>query len=275
MKKRIKLKRFWFILALEFCVVALAFGLGLLARYQTRVKLDLTANKPEFSAQSVTISYVFKGTFEEDANLASNWSCGAQLTDPAVITELCKQLNRTIWEQTTADRAVVPYWRIEMDDAVVTLCRPKPRQENDYYLVYERGGEKTVWEMYDNRMQALSDTLDALTQSPEAELLQAVHIKRFSDGAEFDLHNDRLDAAQTVLQNVLQHTRCVKTELGKTSTFEVTFTLSDGTLLTLLYYPGGSIRGNWSKADLRGPMGFFHLDREHDPFPALFSLLDN
>ena len=275
MKKRTKTRRFWFILAFELCIMALAFFLALFGLYQAQVKTGLTAKKPELAAQSVTISYVFKGTYEEDANLASNWSCGAQLTDPAVVADLCAQLNRTIYLQTTPDRAVVPYWRLKMDDAVVTLCRPKPRQGFDYFLIYERGGEKTVWEMHNGRMQTLSDTLDALTQSPEAEMLQQVHIRRFSDGAEYDLAADRLDDARTLLQNLLEHTRCAKTVLGHTSLLEATFTLSDGSALTLLYYPDGSIKANWSKDDFRGPMCFFRLDEQYDTFAELFELPDD
>jgi len=276
MKKRTKSRRFLSILALELCIVAAALLLGLLARRQTLIKLGLTAEKPDFSTESITITYVYKGTFPEDGSLGENWSCGAQLTDPAAIEALCKQLSHTLWDQTSADSAKAPYWRLELDDAVVTLCRPSQRGwPSGYRMIYEHGGEKTVWGLQEGRMQALSDAIANLVTAPDAQMLQQVHIKRVSDGAEFDLTGAQLDAARELMQNVLQHTRCKKTELGTQSTHEVTFTLSDGSVLRLLYYPGGAMRANWSKKDVRGPMGFFLLEEQYDAFPALFESLED
>ena len=296
MKKRTKLQNTWLIAAVAICILALAVGGTMLAHHSLRQRRGYTAKKPDFSAQSVSITYAYKnGSYDSDyiegSCVGDHWSCGATITDQKTIKNLGKLLKRSLWEQTGNDRKVQPYWRLQMDDAVVTLCRPLAnwtngyRWEYDFCLVYERGGEKTVWELHDDRVQPLSDAIDALVKAPAAEQLIAVQVKRLSDKAEGNLTAGQLEEAKALFDAVLHQTKQGHNDQLSLAyahaTHEVTFVLADGSSLSISYAPPITEKAEncrlvtqWGRNGTYGSRGFFRLNKEYDAFSSLFALLE-
>lgn len=247
------------------------------------------AEKPDLSAETVTITYVYKGTPEVDSSLAEQWDGPAVITDEKEIADLCKLLEGAIFDKEDTDRRLAPFWKLQFDEAEVTLCRSGNvrRKGGPVYdgvsLIYEAAGEKTVWSLSNARKQAVSDAIDALTRAPDAQMLQSVHVRRISDGAEFDLTGEQLDVAREVLEAVLHKTKRANPEVVYSqfkSTHEVIFTLSGGSVLTALYSPPVRqyypcyLSAHWSTESTGGPTAYYSLTESDNTFPALFESLE-
>ena len=83
---------------LTVALVALALSLpGMIRRAKNREEM------PVFSAETVTISYVFKGTPEKESSLAEQWDCSAVITDEKTIANLGKLLTDAILDREDSD----------------------------------------------------------------------------------------------------------------------------------------------------------------------------
>lgn len=256
---------------------------GMVRRAKTR------AEKPDLSAETVTIAYIYKGTPALESSLAEQWDGPAVITDEKEIADLCKLLEGAIFDKEDTDRGLAPFWKLQFDEAEVTLCRARGwRQPGDLYhgrvsLIYEAAGEKTVWSLKTTQLQEVSDAIDALTRAPDAQMLQSVHVRRISDGAEFDLTGEQLDVAREVLEAVLHKTKRANPEVVYSqfkSTHEVIFTLSGGSVLTMLYSPPAGqyypcyLSAHWSTESTGGPTAYYSLTESDNTFPALFEGLE-